>query len=257
MLEELRTQQLERIQIRGQWMKSYNFPVPPVIKEILDKTAGESTSWRPLWNGENEYQVTGPLGHFVVNMRTRRCTCRLWQISGISCVHATSCILKIRHPLTDYVPPYYSRISMSALYEHVLYPINGMENWPRNSDVGFELDPPNTKTQCGRPRKIRREETQVRFHENRVESLQRGPIITCSRCGQSGHNKRTCQNDPRVSTSQRSAPSGAQGSQVPNAQSDPPTQETTGAPSCQPPTTGPSSRNVRKAQRCGRRKTAD
>ena len=93
LLEELRTQQVERIQIRGQWVKQYNFPVPPVIKEILDETAGKSTSWRALWNGENEYQVTGPTGQFVVNMRGMTCTCRLWQISGIPCVHATSCIL--------------------------------------------------------------------------------------------------------------------------------------------------------------------
>ena len=62
LLEEIRTKQLERIQIRGQWVKNYKYPVPPVIKEILDKAASNSTSWRALWNGENEYQVSGPAG---------------------------------------------------------------------------------------------------------------------------------------------------------------------------------------------------
>ncbi|KAL1533290.1 hypothetical protein AAHA92_33193 [Salvia divinorum] len=145
---------------------------------------------------------------------------------------------------------------MAALYEHVLYPINGMDNWPRTTDVGFELDPPNIKRQRGRPRKTRREQPKVRFHENRVESLQHTPVISCSRCGQIGHNKRTCQNDPRVPGSQSTQPS-AQGSQETDAQRDRPPQETTASPSRETPPTGPSSSNVRKAQRCGRRKTAD
>ena len=161
LLEEIRTNQLERIQMRGQWVKNYNYPVPPVIKELLDKAASNSTSWRALWNGENEYQVSGPAGQFMVNMPNMSCTCRLWQISRIPCVHAAASILKCKHPLTDYVSPYYSRSSMAALYEHVLYPINGMENWLRSSEVAFELDPTNTKRQRGRPRKLGREQPQV------------------------------------------------------------------------------------------------
>ena len=159
LLEEIRTKQLERIQIRGQWVKHYNYPVPPVIKEILDNAASNSTSWRR--NGENEYQVSGPAGQFVVNMLNRTCTCRLWQISGLPCVHATVSILRCKHPLTDYVSPLYLRASMAALYEHVLYPVSCMENWSRSSEVSFELDPPNTKRQRGRPRKLRREQPQV------------------------------------------------------------------------------------------------
>ncbi|XP_042009287.1 uncharacterized protein LOC121757892 [Salvia splendens] len=247
LLEEIRTNQLERIQIRGQWVKNYNYPVPPVIKELLDKAASNSTSWRAFWNVENEYQTSGPAGQFVVNMLNRTCTCRLWQISGIPFVHVTTSILKYKHPLIDYVSAFYSRSSMAALYEHVLYPINGMENWSRSSDVGFELDPPNTKRQCGRPRKLRRERPQ------------RTAMLSCGRCGQIGHNRRSCQNDPSAPNNQRSQASAqpsSHGSQEPDTQRDRPPCPTTET------TTGSSraaslSTRVRKAQRCGRRKMND
>ncbi|XP_042056389.1 uncharacterized protein LOC121800969 [Salvia splendens] len=60
MLEEIRTSQMERIQIRGQWIKTYDHALPPVIKEIVDKLYVRASSWRSTWNGEDSYQVSGP-----------------------------------------------------------------------------------------------------------------------------------------------------------------------------------------------------
>ncbi|KAL1567419.1 hypothetical protein AAHA92_02899 [Salvia divinorum] len=157
MLEEIHTYQMERIQIRGQWIKNYNYPVSPLIKETLDKASAKASAWRSVWNGEHSYHVSGPPDQYVVNLRDKTCSCRLWQIQGIPCVHACACILKNGHPLTKYVSHYYSRETMVSLYTHMLYPINGMHNWPKTSEVGFELQPPRTKRQRGRPRKKRRE----------------------------------------------------------------------------------------------------
>ena len=142
-----------------------------------------------------------------MNLRDKTCTCRLWQIQGISCVHACACIVKNGHSLTDYVCRYYSLDTMVSLYKYVLYPISGMHNWPRSSEVGFELEPPRTKCQRGRPRKKRREGNQVQVHADGAESLTRTTVMTCSRCGLDGHNRRTCNNDPRIPPPQASQPS--------------------------------------------------
>ncbi|XP_042023008.1 uncharacterized protein LOC121770324 [Salvia splendens] len=145
MLEEIMTSQMERIQIRGQWIKTYAHALPPVIKEIVDKYLAMASSWRPTWNGEDSYQVSGPSGQYVVNMQEFTCSCRLWQLNGIPCTHAIATINKNGKDVADYVSRYYLQSTMTLLYENVLYPINGMDNWPKNSEVGFELAPPKTK----------------------------------------------------------------------------------------------------------------
>ncbi|XP_042068463.1 uncharacterized protein LOC121811619 [Salvia splendens] len=166
MLKEIRTSQMERIQIRGQWIKTYDHVLSPVIKEIVDKLYVRASSWRSTWNGEDLYQVSGPSAQYVVNMHEFTCSCRSWQLTGISCTHAIATINKNEKDVSDYVSRYYLRSTMLILYENVLYPINGMDNWSKTSDVGFELAPPRTKRQHGRPKKLRREEPQVRHHKN-------------------------------------------------------------------------------------------
>lgn len=196
MLEELRTKQMQRTQYRGQWIRTYDYPVPPVIKEYIEKESKHASSWRAIFNGDNSYQVSGPGGQFVVNMRHRSCTCRRWQIRGIPCVHAVSCILKIDQQITDYVSPYYKTDSMVILYRNVLYPINGVDNWPKSSEVGFDLEPPRSKRQRGRPKKNRSEKAVIMVRADGVECLQRQMSAKCGRCGVIGHNRRTCSNDP-------------------------------------------------------------
>ncbi|XP_042064338.1 uncharacterized protein LOC121808063 [Salvia splendens] len=200
MLEEIRTSQMERIQIKGQWIKTYEHPLPPVIKEIVDKLFLRASSWRPTWNEEDSYQVSGPSGQYVVNMLDFTCSCRLWQLTGIPCTHAIATINKLGKDVAASVSRYYLRSTMTIMYENVLYPINGMDNWPKTSAVGFELAPPRTKRQRGRPKKVRREEPQVRQHADGSESLRRTFVLRCRRCGQDGHNRRTCTNNPRVDT---------------------------------------------------------
>lgn len=197
MLEEMRTDQMQRIEYRGQWIRTYDYPIPPVIKETIEEESEHVSSWRAIWNGAESFQVSGPIGQFVVNLRQKKCSCRLWQIRGIPCVHAIACIIKDNQEVVDYVATCYSRERMVKLYENVLYPVNGMENWPRSTEVTFDMQPPRTKRQRGRPRKNRTEAPTVRVHANGAEVLRRHIDIRCGRCGQTGHNRRTCQNDPQ------------------------------------------------------------
>ena len=97
-----------------------------------------------------------------------------------------------------YISRYYLKSTMIMLYENVLYPINGVDNWPKSSYGSLELAPPRSKRLCGRPKKLRREEPQIRLHADGGESLRLTFMMKCRHCGQEGHNRRTCNNDPRT-----------------------------------------------------------
>ncbi|KAL1558982.1 hypothetical protein AAHA92_09378 [Salvia divinorum] len=83
--------------------------------------------------------------------------------------YACAYILKNGHPLTEYVSYYYSLETIVSLYKHVLYPINGMHDWPKTSEVGFELQPPRTKPH--RPRKKRREGGHFQTSSQRIADI--------------------------------------------------------------------------------------
>ncbi|XP_042029713.1 uncharacterized protein LOC121776580 [Salvia splendens] len=255
MLEEIRTSQTERIQIRGQWIKSYDHAVPPVIKELVDKWYVRAASWRATWNGQSSYQVIGPYGQYVVNMRNFTCSCRLWQLIGIPCTHAIATINKNGDDVTRYVSRYYLKSTMIMLYENVLYPINGVDNWPKTTSDGvLELAPPRSKRQRGRPKKLRREEPQIHLYADGGESLRRIFVMRCRRCGQEGHNRRICSNDPQTyarsqvgETSQHNGSRERGESTLPESSNNRRRQE----PNVSDP--GPSTRTRTQPQRCGRR----
>ncbi|KAL1544555.1 hypothetical protein AAHA92_21389 [Salvia divinorum] len=150
---------------------------------------------------------------------------------------------------------------MVSLYTHVLYPINGMHNWPKTSEVGFELQPPRTKCQRGRPRKKRKEggHFQVQVHVDGVESLSHMTVTRCSRCGLDGHNRRTCQNDPQIPTAQTRQPPEQTSSQRTADINKRSTSNLSRPRKKKPPVPSsvPKPRQRSTAQRCGRRRTKD
>lgn len=49
--------------------------------------------WIASWCSNDEFEVAGPNGvQYKVNIPTRHCGCRKWDISGIPCIHAITAI---------------------------------------------------------------------------------------------------------------------------------------------------------------------
>lgn len=74
------------------------------------------------------------------------------------------------------------------MYIHLLSPINGMNLWQR-TPYNPPL-PPEMEKQRSRPKdkRIRDKDENV----NLFRSSKNNVIMTCRRCGQPGHNMRTC-----------------------------------------------------------------
>ncbi|RYR08142.1 hypothetical protein Ahy_B05g075696 [Arachis hypogaea] len=137
---------------------------------------------------------------FVVDLLAGTCSCRFWGLSGMPCPHACSAIFEKGDNPEEYCSNYYSPAAYLATYGKSIAPINRENMWPKvNCDT---IIPPVFRVKPGRPRMVRIREPD----ENRSQTKYRrtGTSVTCSNCGQYGHNRRHCPN-PIVSAPEPAA----------------------------------------------------
>ena len=117
--------------------------------------------------------------------------CRKWDIIGIPCCHAISCIFFSREDAEKYVNACYKRTTYIDCYELIIEPINGQNMWKAS---GLPLvQPPIKRRPPGRPKKKRALEPD----EPRSHRKNRGLGISkqCKLCGKLGYNKRSCKGE--------------------------------------------------------------
>ncbi|KAK4394496.1 hypothetical protein Sango_1603900 [Sesamum angolense] len=85
LVDGLRTKLMCRLQKRKlKGLKMSGDLVPNVVKE-LNKIKEESRKCHLLAAGEYEFEVQDQNINYIVNLRTRTCNCRVWNVSGIPC----------------------------------------------------------------------------------------------------------------------------------------------------------------------------
>ncbi|KAK1431752.1 hypothetical protein QVD17_08367 [Tagetes erecta] len=130
------------------------------IKIVKD----DRTRVRALCQGDR-YQVSGKQNHQrVVDLNKKICACRRWEITGMSYRHA-----------------------VAALW------FMGSNGQKEHAQVPITLTPPKHHNQVGRPKKARKRSS------IEIEEMTKGGRLSkkntkggCSKCGNKGHNKRTC-----------------------------------------------------------------
>ncbi|RYR66791.1 hypothetical protein Ahy_A03g012856 [Arachis hypogaea] len=106
------------------------------------------------------------------------------------CPHACNAIFEKGDNPEEYCSNYYSPAAYHATNGKSIAPINGENMCPKvNCDT---IIPPVFRVKPGRPRMVQIREPD----ENRSQSMYRrmGTSVTCSNCGQYGHNRRHCPN---------------------------------------------------------------
>ncbi|XP_074265653.1 uncharacterized protein LOC141588094 [Silene latifolia] len=125
-----------------------------------------------------------------VNLHTRSCTCRHWDLTGLPCIHAVASILKQRQVVRDYIDEAYSKAKFESAYAHVVLPMPGSKQWEKSGLP--EPLPPHERKMLGRPSKKKRRKEAGEAQTEKVKRQKRSN--KCSNCGGLGHHKRTCKN---------------------------------------------------------------
>ncbi|XVE68068.1 hypothetical protein DITRI_Ditri09bG0039400 [Diplodiscus trichospermus] len=207
MLDEIRVKIMCRIVEKRAFCEKWNNDYGPLVKKKFDAQKKEGVEWRVHWNGDNGIEVKKGRRQYVVNLKKKECSCRLWQISGIPCAHACCAIWHDEGNPDEFLHRCYSSQSYLKAYQYALQPINGSHEWKK-----IELEPmlpPSARKMPGRPKKNRRKAKDEPKKSSTVEQLSRiGRIMTCSICGIEGHNKLGCSQNK---TTTREGPSQVRG----------------------------------------------
>ena len=117
----------------------------------------------------------------------------MWQISGLPCVHVVACIFKLNKLVEPYVPSCFRKEMFRQAYSQYMTPVGGITFWPDCGNLSKILGP-LPKKMPGRPRKKRIRASHESKFPTKISRF--GIPMTCHNCGEVGHNKKGCKNDP-------------------------------------------------------------
>lgn len=197
-LEYIREYLMRRIVTVQQLMKNCNGPLTPNATRVLDIMKEKATSYKAVWNGSTKFEVSEPWGdQCVVDIEKKVCSCRKWQLRGIPCVHAVATNWKMAlsgdavESIESWVHEVHWLDTWKKMYNFKVEPINGFIMWPKSS-IPTTITPPKHHTPVGRPKKNRRKDAEESSVVKGSKLSRAGRTTTCEKCGQLGHNQRTC-----------------------------------------------------------------
>ena len=190
-LECIRLYLMTRFQANREMIMKVDSELCPKIRKRLYKEKWACSKWLACWAGRAKFEVKSGLESFIVDLEEKKCSCRKWDIIGIPCCHAISCIFFNREDAEKYVNASYKRTTYIDCYEPIIEPINGQNMWKASGLP--PVQPPIKRRPPGRPKKKRALEPD----EPRSHRKNRGLGISkqCKLCGKLGHNKRSCKGE--------------------------------------------------------------
>lgn len=208
LMEGLKDYCMKRMQLARERPSKWNSKlITPSAAEKLEILKVDSRCCIPLYAGYKRYQVTEMYGaQFAVDLDTKECTCRKWQLSGIPCPHAICAIFNQQEDPINYVHEWYHVETYAQTYKSVINPMPSSEYWIDQNLP--EILPPTYTVKAGRPQKVRKRSRGEVEAIGDPTRMKRAPYkVRCKRCGESGHNKRGCKKkDGENATTKNSNP---------------------------------------------------
>ncbi|XP_071909577.1 uncharacterized protein [Coffea arabica] len=156
-LETIRFYLMVRIEKKREWIKKYTGEICPKILKKLEKNKLAANDCIPSHSRDWKFEVRCMYGdRYTVDLISRCCSCRKWDLNGIPCAHAIAVICDTGEEPEKFVNNCYSKEAYMRAYEPMISPMNAEHMW-KNSDMPPVLLPENIKLP-GRPRKAKRRE---------------------------------------------------------------------------------------------------
>ncbi|XP_060179076.1 uncharacterized protein LOC132609216 isoform X2 [Lycium barbarum] len=191
MLEEIRIKVMEMVSNNEEEVLTWATEWSPESIQMYNEFQKIATRCTLHFNGDYGFEVSEGNDKHIVNFSIKKCTCRVWDLTGIPCPHAIKALhYKKLDPLKE-IHWWYSKEAYLLTYHHKLQPVPGPKFW--KIDPAEAMEPPPLVNMAGRPReKRKRDKDEALKRQTGWVALRKGRVITCSTCGLIGHNARGC-----------------------------------------------------------------
>jgi len=152
----------------------------PKIRKKVAKNAEFANVCYALPAGQGIFQVHERDKQYIMDIRSKECECRRWQLTGIPCQHTISCLRHERIPQESVVHECYSVQAFQRAYENIILPCKDMETWERVN--GPQVLPPVYEKKVGRPPKSRRKQPHEVQGGHGPKMSKHSVIIKCGYC---------------------------------------------------------------------------
>lgn len=186
---------MQRVTVRRKKGVACTSVVMPRVLKKLNDTHDQSRKCRLISEAGHIYEVEDYKYTFVVNLQSRTCDCKRWDMSGIPCRHAWVAINHNREDGENYLSANHTKAAYIRAYDMMILPVPQVPFWP--TDLTQEVcSPPDVLRAPGRPTI-----TRIRHPSEGGQGGSRKPKVPlnktrrppkCSLCGVRGHNCRKC-----------------------------------------------------------------
>ena len=126
----------------------------------------------------------------IVDLAAKTCDCRRWQLTGIPCCHAISCLRHERIAPESVLPSCYSLDAYNNAYAYSIWPCRDKSEWEKID--AHQVLPPVYEKRVGRPPKARKKQPHEVPGKNGPRLSRHGVTMHCSHCSEGGHNSAGC-----------------------------------------------------------------
>ncbi|XP_048593423.1 uncharacterized protein LOC111215237 [Brassica napus] len=168
--------------------KHKHLVTPKVVQKLVSRL-GAAMLLNVYQVDRSEFEVKNETMKFVVDLEKRHCTCNVFDIDKIPCIHAIAAAKHIKRDENRFVDASHLTETWAKAYAESIHPGGELSTstYPENIDE-LSCPPPATKKKSGRPpTKRKRSVGEFGVPGSKSQSHK------CSRCGTGGHNKITCQ----------------------------------------------------------------
>ncbi|XP_052625692.1 uncharacterized protein LOC128132781 [Lactuca sativa] len=190
MLEEIRIYIMDRFAHMIEENTIWNTRICPAVLKKMKLFGKNMRFWLIIHSQQHVFEARRGCDSYMVDLDGRHCTCRLWDLAGIPCVHAIATINYIHQTPDEYIDVMFSKEQFLKCYSANISPVNGSNLWPQTEYI--KPLPPVSRRMPGRPKVNRRRH--VSENDGRVHTPR---IVRCGKCFEYGHNQKGCKNATR------------------------------------------------------------